>query len=119
MQDLLLTCGTMSIGVYLVNFLRAIKNIEREIMISNAFVAIACFLICLSYTSYANFVMLPWTQINLNVVYFDFGLVFFFIGVFIMFIHLLMDPIYKYSPYVLIIGMSLVIMYFNIAVSIG
>lgn len=119
MQYLLLICETMSIGVCMVNILRAMKNMEKEIMISNAFVAIGCFLICFSYASYPNFIMLSLTQINLNIVYFDFGLVFFFLGVFNMFIHLLMDPIFKYSPYVIIIGTSLLLMYYNIAISIG
>jgi hypothetical protein len=119
MNDLLLISGSISIVCYLIILSRTIKNIERSIRISNVFVASACFLICFSYSNYANSINLLWEQINIRAIFFDFGLVAFLVGLFIMFIQLLKDPIYKYSPYVVIIGMSLLTMYVNLAIPIG
>ena len=58
-------------------------------------------------------------MINISAIFFDFGLVAFLVGLFIMFVELLKDPMFKYSPYVVIIGMSLLTMYANLAVPIG
>lgn len=119
MHDLLLISGSTMIVCYLIILSRTTKNIERSVRLSNAFVALASFLICFSYSNVANSIALPWQQINLSALFFDFGLVAFLVGLFIMFIQLLKDPIYKYSPYVVIIGFSLVTMYTNLAMPIG
>ena len=119
MNDLLLISGSMIIVAYLIMLSRTTKNIERSIRLSNAFVALACFLICFSHSSYINFITLPREMINISAIFFDFGLVAFLVGLFIMFVELLKDPMFKYSPYVVIIGMSLLTMYANLAVPIG
>jgi FlaA1/EpsC-like NDP-sugar epimerase len=119
MNDLLLISGSMMMVVYLIMLSRTTKNIERSIRLSNAFVALACFLICFAHSSYLNFITLPWEMINIRAVFFDFGLVAFLVGLFIMFVELLKDPMFKYSPYVVVIGMSLLTMYGNLAVPIG
>ncbi|MEA4806697.1 hypothetical protein [Acetobacterium wieringae] len=118
MNDLLLLCGAMLIVVYLIILSRTIKNIEPSIRLSNAFVAVACLLICFSYTSYINFITLPWEIISIRAIFFNFGLVAFLAGLFIMFVELLKDPLFKYSPYVIIIGVSFLMMYVNIAMSV-
>ncbi|MDD3306442.1 MAG: hypothetical protein PHO29_05000 [Acetobacterium sp.] len=119
MNDLLLLSGSIIIVCYLIISSRTTKNIERSIRLSNTLVALASFLICFSHSSYINLITLPWERINLSAVFFNFGWVAFLAGLFIMFIELLKDPIYKYSPYVAIIGMSLLSMYANIAMPIG
>ncbi|MBI4857856.1 MAG: hypothetical protein HY818_14040 [Acetobacterium woodii] len=119
MHDLLLISGAVMIICYLIILSRTTKNIERSVRLSNAFVASACFLICFSYSNYANSIELPWSQINLSALFFDFGLVAFLVGLYIMFIQLLKDPMFKYSPYVAIIGLSLLTMYANLAMPIG
>lgn len=119
MDDLLLISGSAIIICYLITLSRTTKNIERSIRLSNAFVAMASFLICFAHTSYANLITLPWDKINVSAVFFDFGLVAFLVGLFIMFVELLKDPMYKYSPYVAIIGISLLSMYAKIAIPIG
>lgn len=119
MYDLLLISGSTIIICCLIILSRTTKNIERSVRLSNAFVALACFLICFSYSNYVNFIKLPWPQINLSALFFDFGLVAFLVALFIMFVELLKDPMFKYSPYVVIIGISLLTMYANLAVPIG
>lgn len=119
MNDLLLISGSVIIGVYLIILSRMTKNIERSIRLSNAFVAVSCFLICFSHSSYLNFITLPWEMINVRAMFFNFGLVAFLAGLFIMFVELLKDPLFKYSPYVVIVGMSLLTMYANLAIPIG
>ena len=119
MNDLLLISGSMIIVAYLIMLSRTTKNIERSIRLSNAFVALACFLICFSHSSYIYFITLPWEMINISAIFFDFGLVAFLVGLFIMFVELLKDPMFKYSPYVIIIGMSLLTMYGNMAMPSG
>jgi hypothetical protein len=119
MNDLLLISGSMIIVAYLIMLSRTTKNIERSIRLSNDFVALGCFLICFSHSSYIYFITLPWEMINISAIFFDFGLVAFLVGLFIMFVELLKDPMFKYSPYVVIIGMSLLTMYANLAVPIG
>ena len=119
MNDLLLLSGSVSIVCCLIVLSRTTKNSERSIRISNAFVAWACFLICISHSSYINIITQSWENINFRALFFNFGLVAFLVGFFIMFIQLLKDPIYKYSPYVIIIGMSLLTMYGNMAMPSG
>jgi hypothetical protein len=119
MHDLLLISSAAVIISYLIIRSRTTKNIERSVRLSNAFVASACFLICFSYLNYVNSIKLPWPQINLSAIFFDFGLVAFLVGLYIMFIQLLKDPLFKYSPYVVIIGLSLLTMYANLAMPIG
>ncbi|WP_303871121.1 hypothetical protein [Acetobacterium wieringae] len=119
MSDLLLLCGAMLIVVYLIILSRTIKNIEPSIRLSNAFVAVACLLICFSHSGYINFIMLPWEIISIRTVFFNFGLVAFLVGLFIMFVELLKDPLFKYSPYVVIVGLSLLTMYAKIAIPFG
>lgn len=115
MYDLLLMSGSTSLVCYLIMLSRTTKNIEIAIRLSNAFVALACFSICFSYSKYASFFTLPWKQISMNALFFDFGVVAFLVGIFIMFIEMLKDPIFKYSPYVIIIGMSLLTIFADIA----
>jgi hypothetical protein len=119
MKDLLLISGSIMIVVALTILSRTTKKLEPSIRLSNAFVALASVLICCSHLSYVNLIILPWARINLNAVFFNFGLVAFLVGLFIMFIELLKDPIYKYSPYTAIIGISLLSMYAKIAIPIG
>ena len=119
MNDLLLISGSMIIVAYLIMLSRTTKNIERSIRLSNTFVALARFLVCFSHSSYISFITLPREMINISAIFFDFGLVAFLVGLFIMFVELLKDPMFKYSPYVGIIGMSLLTMYGNLAVPIG
>jgi hypothetical protein len=107
----------MGMVFYFFNKSGVAKKIEREMLISNIFVIAAYLLIILSYSDYLDLINLP--QINLNAAIFDFGLVSFFVGIFIMFIHMLRDPMYEYSPYVMIIGISLFSIYANIAIPIG
>jgi len=118
MKDLLLISGSIMIVVALSILSRTTKKLEPSIRLSNAFVALASLLICCSHLSDANLIM-PWARINLNAVFFNFGLVAFLVALFIMFIELLKDPIYKYSPYAAIIGISLLSMYAKIAMPIG
>ncbi len=119
MNDLLLISAAAIIIAYLINLSRTTKACEPAIRLSNAFVALACFLICFSHSTYLNLIRLPWESAQLRAVFFNFGWVAFLVGLFIMFIELLKDPLYKYSPYVAIIGMSLLMMYAKLAVPIG
>jgi len=66
MHDLLLISGATMIICYLIFLSRTTKNIERLVKLSNAFVALACFLICFSYSNYANSIELSWQQINIK-----------------------------------------------------
>lgn len=114
MFNLLIIVGFVTLVFYLVNLLGKIRKRGREILIANAFVAGACLLIGFSYSS-----CLAWKAVNLKALCFDFGIATFLVAVFIMFIHMMKDPVFKYSPYVAIIGLSLLTMYANIVVSIG
>lgn len=109
-------------GLFAIVSLAELKNsflrLEKGIRWSNLFVAIGFFLLCLSQSSLLMNIAVTNSFFGLITFAFNFGMVFFLLGIFVLFIYMLNDYFYKYSPYVFIIGLSLTLIYFQVITAI-
>ncbi|WKY48941.1 hypothetical protein Q5O24_06390 [Eubacteriaceae bacterium ES3] len=114
MVDYLVVFSGLFTLISLAEIKGSILRLEKGIKWSNMFVAIGFFLICLSQSSFLLDFVLANYFFGLITLIFNFGIVFFILGLFVLFIFMMNDYFYKYSPYVFIIGLSLILIYFQV-----
>lgn len=115
-MNTMMICFGLAVGIGLINCsITHMQSNECCLGISQLFLAASCLLLCWAFTSNNDALITPWLQLPLFVVLFNAGLVCYFLAVFLVFIDFMRDPFFQYSPYVAMIGLSLITVFGNLA----
>jgi len=115
-MNTMMICLGLAVCIGLINCsITRLRSNECCLGISQLFLAVSCLLLCWAFTSNNGALIMPWLELSLFAVLFNAGLVFYFLAVFLVFIDFMRDPFFQYSPYVAIIGLSLITVFGELA----
>lgn len=114
-MDIVLICLGIVVSLGLLNQSIDQLRIRNCCMgISHLFMAASFLLLCWAFTSNTGGMSFISYQMSLFVILIIAGLICYFLAVFLFFIDYVRDPFFPYSPFVLIIGISLVTIFVRI-----
>lgn len=114
-MDIVMICLGIVISLGLLNQSFDQLRIRNCCMgISHLFMAASFLLLCLAFTSNTGAISFISYQLSLFVILTNAGLICYFLAVFLFFIDYIRDTFFPYSPFVLIIGISLVTIFVRI-----
>ena len=114
-MDIVLICLGIVVSLGLLNQSIDQLRIRNYCMgISHLFMAASFLLMCWAFTSNTGDISFISYQLSIFVIITNAGLICYFLAVFLFFIDYIQDPFFPYSPFVLIIGISLVTIFVRI-----